>query len=1371
MRLRYATAILAIAIAAATFGSSRAYAGSLRQGVPAYPGLVNRRLPDGRIIQVRQHGDEAYHWMETADGYTVEFDKATGNFEYLVVDAQGRFQPTGRMVGRDDPAAVGILRGAHESQTVILEKRRVMERIKRAAGGAITKAALPTSGNVPLLVILANYSDTTTATLPSDFDLLFNGNATTTPPVTSSVRIYYDEVSYGKVNIQATIVGWVTVPSPRAAYGADQGPVIDVNPRQLIRDAINEAYRLGVNFAPFDTNGDGILELVVVIHAGTGQEESGDPDDIWSHSWNLLFPYPVDSVSTTPGTLGLFAMDYVTMPEVDMAGNIATIGVFCHELGHAFGLPDLYDYGYDSEGVGDWCLMAGGSWNGLQRPGDSPAHLSAWCKHFLKWLNLTTANGMIVTAKRLAAPLPPVESDPVAYIVCMGNNPTTSTEYLMIENRQWIGYDQALPNYGMLAWHVDETVPNNDDQTHYHVALIQADGLKDLESNVNRGDVGDPFPGYSVARTLAPYSDNHDGDPIVNTNSYYLPAGAVSLGRSDTNIWFMNISNPLINMTVDIRFLPNLFVNPVSAITLQSVRAPIVFRNGSQREVFAPGDPLRYTVSMGNRDDNWPFARLCEDTTPYWVELWGSITGGLTLDYYIADSVRRTPGLAANATASVTGSGPIYSLPDGSYSMAVTLDRLNEVQESAKADNRWAVPQNKVLILRPPSGADLVVHDFTFGPNWASEGEALQLGGRVVNEGANDSGAFWIEFWGSFDAPDKYYPTLDFFVCNSVYVATLAAGGTFDLASVSRTLDAVPSHALTQTFSVGCVVDRTDLVNETNETNNHEFVSPVNLATLGATVPAGANRAPVKAVGVAAAASRPAPERVVPKPNPNPADLGTQPELTVRQSTCTISGLFPPRDLSVQLTVHNWGLVTALPNWSHVYVSRDSVLSADDFLWLQGIRNPVLPTGAEVTTWILTTSPAMSPGVYRLLGQVDVLDEISEADETNNVFDAGRFLVGPDLELVFNATTITLSGQPAPLDLQVNVMLHNAGLTTATASWVHIYVSTDEFLSPDDYLWVQGIRIPPMPGQTTYQTQIPVGAPPLPLGAYHMIAQCDVVNEVAEAIEDNNVLYCGPVIVGPDLTFETAGFTELQPNVVSSLGVQFSEPGTSLGVVLRVVNRGILPANPYWLELWGSRTGGLTLDEFLTESRYVYTGMGPLSRLDINDEWRLNSFRDGPYTIMPVLDRLNSVVEVYEKNNRAPVAAKRLVEIRAIRGINLRIPEFRFAPNPIRPGAQLKFNGSVVNAGDEHSGPFWIEFWLSTSQGIPTPDFALCDSIFIPNLRPGQQVFLLPYERTVYWNVPLGDCTVMCVVDRPDQISEYDETDNYVLVSGIKVMP
>ena len=71
---------------------------------------------------------------------------------------------------------------------------------------------------------------------------------------------------------------------------------------------------------------------------------------------------------------------YLTVPED------ARIGVCAHELGHLlFGWPDLYDTDNTSDGIGNWCLMAGGSWNG---GGDTPAHPSAWCKAQQEWVTV-----------------------------------------------------------------------------------------------------------------------------------------------------------------------------------------------------------------------------------------------------------------------------------------------------------------------------------------------------------------------------------------------------------------------------------------------------------------------------------------------------------------------------------------------------------------------------------------------------------------------------------------------------------------------------------------------------------------------------------------------------------------------------------------------------------------------------------------------------------------------------------------------------------------------------------------------------------------------------------------------------------------------
>ncbi len=77
---------------------------------------------------------------------------------------------------------------------------------------------------------------------------------------------------------------------------------------------------------------------------------------------------------------------------------------------------------------------------------------------------------------------------------------TSGPEYFLLENRQQTGYDAALPGNGLLLWHIDENQAGNTDENHYKVALLQADGNRDLELDHNRGDAGDPFPGGRPGR-------------------------------------------------------------------------------------------------------------------------------------------------------------------------------------------------------------------------------------------------------------------------------------------------------------------------------------------------------------------------------------------------------------------------------------------------------------------------------------------------------------------------------------------------------------------------------------------------------------------------------------------------------------------------------------------------------------------------------------------------------------------------------------------------------------------------------------------------------------------------------------------------------
>lgn len=380
------------------------------------------------------------------------------------------------------------------------------------------------SGNFKILTLLVDFSDKAASVNAADFDTLVYVN------INGSVRNYYAENSYGALIITSptypSALGWYRAPQTYAYYANGQNGLgtYPQNAQKLVEDLVDLANPL-VDFSQFDNDSDGYVDGLIVAHSGPGAEFTGSNNDIWSHQW-AISPRLKD---------GVYINTYSMNPEYWSIPGDITLGVYSHELGHVLGLPDLYDTDYTSKGAGNWSIMAGGSWNGVN--GSSPAHFDAWSKIFLGFVSPT-----IPAVDQNNVSFPQVETNSSVYKLWTNGSP--GSEYFLAENRQKTGYDSYLPAAGLLIWHIDETKTNNDSEwwpgsgnvSHYKVALVPADNLWEMEHNIDDGDIGDPYPGAVVNRTFSSSSS-------PNSNSYSGTGTLVSV---------VNISNSGMTMTADI---------------------------------------------------------------------------------------------------------------------------------------------------------------------------------------------------------------------------------------------------------------------------------------------------------------------------------------------------------------------------------------------------------------------------------------------------------------------------------------------------------------------------------------------------------------------------------------------------------------------------------------------------------------------------------------------------------------------------------------------------------------------------------------------------------------------------------------------------
>ena len=331
-------------------------------------------------------------------------------------------------------------------------------------------------GNIQVLNLLVRFADSTTITPLSVgyFEALFG---TQWP----GLQHYFKEVSYGKMSISPSILGWVNLPKASSYYhdGITAGAP-SWNADKILDDLMPQIE------AKMDPSTIGMINVIPNITDNNG------------HSWATKYHYLRNG------------KDFWIRTTVDNPPQLNA--VFVHEMGHEFGFDHTsghYDNPYDSL----WDPMGnGGGWFntvgilGYQKIGD---HYNAFHKYHAGWIDKSQVffaypgTSQQIRLERTA--LPSAQGYLMAKIY-LGSG----RHYVTAEARRFAGYDdpKSLPGECVLLHDVQEgrQVPDP-----YVAGQIDTDRASEVIDATLNADPNDAGAQWTVGKT---YKDSANGMSI-----------------------------------------------------------------------------------------------------------------------------------------------------------------------------------------------------------------------------------------------------------------------------------------------------------------------------------------------------------------------------------------------------------------------------------------------------------------------------------------------------------------------------------------------------------------------------------------------------------------------------------------------------------------------------------------------------------------------------------------------------------------------------------------------------------------------------------------------------------------------------------------
>ena len=475
---------------------------------PAKPVPFTHVQSDGTTVTLVMQGGEFIHSLMTMDGLTVALN-AKGDYCYTAGGALSD------VVAHDQGN-----RGIEEQAFVVAYRDQMtlgagVRRMPRREGEN-EHPQVPTMGSPRIPIILVNYTDVTfiDENPVATFENQFNEKQ-------YSCLHYFQSQSRGLFSPRFEILGPVDLPQNRAFYGKNKrvfGTDVDAQLGTMIYDAC--VGLPDVDFSNYDNDGDGFVDVVVVLYAGVGEAQAYNtvPESVWPCQWDMTESLEWGCSTTGPFVLnGVIIDKYAVFNELegryDTSANIDGVGTFCHEFGHCLGLPDFYPTnGAYYYGMSSWDIMDNGCY---LNNGHRPAGYTSYERHFMGWMDL------VDPVENTRYTMTPLNSDDGTAVKV--TNDANADEYYLLEYRVKTGWDEYLAAEGILILHVDydqaawdANTPNNVG-THPRLSIIPADNI--LSGGTNKYDTWpreklDSLTNYSTPAATV-YTGGYMNKPIT----------------------------------------------------------------------------------------------------------------------------------------------------------------------------------------------------------------------------------------------------------------------------------------------------------------------------------------------------------------------------------------------------------------------------------------------------------------------------------------------------------------------------------------------------------------------------------------------------------------------------------------------------------------------------------------------------------------------------------------------------------------------------------------------------------------------------------------------------------------------------------------